>query len=411
MSDNDNQNANAPAGTQTHQEKEVVNLTPSMEKQAQDMINSGHPENVDQSVRDALVEKQNERTHTNQNVEAEQPAPEPIEEDIQVVTENADIIAGLQQSILSDNFVLTQPRLKVQLVIPLIPADDIDDIEPEEWKEQVGDDVFNFKHTLLNGKSKSGEFGILYHTLNGIFEQVDEFNSTPIYVANTDITRHAMTEIIARELAERISVDVPDELSETIVEKFEQTAGFYPMATGVPLSTEDEVSVMAFVPVPIVAASTGKLGKYLEYIEKAFGDYNADIEIILLADPIESIFNDVQRDNVRVAVEELGFEINTMEDVINAVEESEEVSFEIQDEEWSDEGELDDEDDNEDDDVDGTDEDEDEVEDEDDDSDESDSDESAFGFTLPSNMFQMSQLIRDDNSLTSLGLLVLGKKL
>ena len=401
-------------------QKEEVHLSPAVRKQAQDAINSGNQDKVDPAIKEKLLEEQAQKNHD------PVPQPEPVEEptmeeahaDLEAVEEAVSVVeTPLHEAIFSDSFVVSEPRVKVQLIIPLISAS-TEDGDEDIWVEELEDGTpVSFKHTLANGSGKKGTLGIMYATVNNAIQVASELNSSNIKVANTDMTRQAMSEILASNLNERCEIIVPEELAESIVDRFEQTASFYPGVLASPLVEEDTVGIQIFTPIPLIATSDDKLVRYIELIEKYFGEFNTDIEIILLADPVETIFDDVQRENVRVAVEELGFAINTMDNLITAVEAD--TSFDLDedlDDEEGYEGSWDEEDDDEDFDTDEdtgeeSDDDEDVVEDEDEESEEESDSNDEFGFTLPQSMDRMSHLIRDENNLAGLGLIVLGKKL
>lgn len=223
-----------------------------------------------QQVAAAATNGQSISSETKEQVLAEQaaamhdPVPEPeIEPAGEVTVEDAEEVEvedlaedgpflATPHALLADSFDLITPRLKLNIIIPLVDGLLEDDKEYVVADEDSGEiTMFN---TLATPKPEK-PLGVAYDALSGLLESLTNFNSQEFYVVADQLHLESALNLIASNLPEQFDLNLPLE-----VEQIAEATGVAPILTGSPTLDGDGVVFNFVIPYPVLINRSAEAG-------------------------------------------------------------------------------------------------------------------------------------------------------
>lgn len=402
MSEQDQTTQNTVEQSTDNQPQKENDVTSQVERDRQRAVAQGATLTPD--AREAAIEEQAKRSNTNQ------PEPEPELVNVEATTEielvspePAPAFSAHPTAMLADVIEIMRPNMKLHIMIPLIAREEAEDYTLEG---EDGED-YNLRNPLAAPKDDKPE-GILYSQLTTILEAAAEFNNADFFALAESLQQLVMLEVIAQRFQEGVASDFP--ISMDVIA---ETTGYFPLhLTSVSRDTESVVTSIV-VPMPILVNAPSKMAsnvpKLVRMIQRRVEEFNVDVEISFLANPVDFLTNPGLVETVNTLTAD-GYVLTNLGDLEDYCEMSDAEGEDFGDDVF-DEDEFNEDSDDDYEDEDGLDEDEDadEVEDEDEGEDEDEvetSDLVEIGFTLPYDFSQIEHLLEANGILHSSLLLV-----
>jgi hypothetical protein len=291
----ENQNQNTGPGTgnePVQQEQKPHPLSDANKKQVATAVQDGTA--VTEETRKQILEEQAAAMHD------PQPEPEPeiepagevsVEDGEEIETDDVTVEAPFEatpHALLSDAFDLVQPRLRLNVIIPLVGglAEDKEDYYVDlESGERV-----NLYNTLAAPKPGKA-VGVAYDALASVLESLTQFNSHEFFIVADDLHKESALNLISTSLPDQMNLDLPIDMEEIV-----NITGVSPILTGSPTVDGEDVVFNLVIPFPLLVDRNADEGlrKVIGLIDKIVNRkandeavYDVDADLMFVVNPAD----------------------------------------------------------------------------------------------------------------------------